>query len=456
MLKILKYLLFIFFAISLFPHTAPASGTLFIDNATFRYEGDKSFTEIFYSLPVSVLTFSRQDSLYQTELYVLLQLYQDELLYIKDEWKMIKSVSDTGGTEISESMVDLVRYRLNPGHYRLDLSIREMDSGSEFSAEKHFDVAAIGNEIESSQIVLAHSIKKCEHEKKSPFYKNGFEIIPNPAGFYGEDFEILYYYFEVYNLTSALSGPGYRVRYTILDQNGNPVKALKSRTRSKEVVSSSIEIGTVDISSLPSGTFFIKFDILNNDTIIETLRKKFYVYTTAVDHIPEHATPGIFKNSIFAGMHEIELEQEYETLFYIITEEEKNVYANLNSDAAKARFLYDFWQKRDPAPQTPINEYRTEYNRRIDFANENYKSYNRSGWKTDRGRVYILFGRPSDIERNPNNSRSYAHEIWHYDNLEGGVEFIFVDYYEFGEYVQIHSTKRGETVNQGWQKSIQK
>ncbi|MBD3384699.1 GWxTD domain-containing protein [candidate division KSB1 bacterium] len=456
MLKKFKYLFFISFAISLFPHTAPASATLFIDDATFRYQGDKSFTEIFYSLPVSVLTFSRQDSLYQTELYVLLQLYQDDLLYIKDEWKMIKTVSDTGGTEINESMVDLVRYRLNPGQYRLDLSIREGDSGNTFKAEKHFNVAAIGNGIESSQIVLAHSIKKCEQAKKSRFYKNGFEIIPNPAGFYGEGFEILFYYFEVYNLTPALSGPVYRLRYTILDQNGNPVEALKSPARSKEAVSSSVEIGTVDISSLSSGTYFIKFDILDNETIVETLQKKFYVYTTAVEHKPEHGTPGIFKNSVFAGMHELELNQEYESLFYIITDEERDVYANLTSEAAKARFLYEFWQKRDPSPPTLVNEYRKEYKRRIEFADAHYQSYNRSGWKTDRGRVYILFGRPADIERNPNNPRSYAHEIWRYDNLEGGVEFIFVDFYEFGEYVQIHSNKRGETVNQDWQKSILK
>jgi GWxTD domain-containing protein len=118
--------------------------------------------------------------------------------------------------------------------------------------------------------------------------------------------------------------------------------------------------------------------------------------------------------------------------------------------------VHEFWQHRDPTPTTPANEYRKEYRRRIEYANENFRSYTRSGWKTERGRVYVLYGPPSDLERFPNNPLSYSYEIWHYNEIEGGVMFVFADLQEFGEYIQLHSTKRGEPINQDWENKIRK
>jgi hypothetical protein len=79
----------------------------------------------------------------------------------------------------------------------------------------------------------------------------------------------------------------------------------------------------------------------------------------------------------------------------------------------------------------------------------------KEGWQTDRGRVYILYAEPDEIERFPNSGDSKPYEIWHYNQIESGVIFVFIDRNGFGDYQLVHSTKRGELQDESWQKYLQ-
>lgn len=134
---------------------------------------------------------------------------------------------------------------------------------------------------------------------------------------------------------------------------------------------------------------------------------------------------------------------------YIITPEEKAAFKKLQTDEEREQFIEQFWLRRDPDPDTPENEYRDEYYRRIAYANEKFSS-GIPGWKTDRGRIYITFGPPDSIESHPaggpyerpfheggGTTSTYPFEIWFYRYLEGvgsGVEIEFVDPTMTGEY----------------------
>ena len=88
-----------------------------------------------------------------------------------------------------------------------------------------------------------------------------------------------------------------------------------------------------------------------------------------------------------------------------------------------------------------------EYNkgRSADFSQVGVK-----GWDSDMGRVYIIYGSPSEYQRNPLNPNENAYEIWHYLEIEGGVEFDFVDINGYGIYQLVNSTKRGEVRFENW------
>jgi len=134
---------------------------------------------------------------------------------------------------------------------------------------------------------------------------------------------------------------------------------------------------------------------------------------------------------------------------YIITNEERNAFKKLRTDEEREQFIEAFWRRRDPNPDTEENEYREEYYERIAYANEHYAS-GIPGWKTDRGRIYIIFGKPDEVESHPSggsyerpywegggSTTTYPFEIWFYRYLEGvgsGVEIEFVDPSGSGEY----------------------
>ena len=134
---------------------------------------------------------------------------------------------------------------------------------------------------------------------------------------------------------------------------------------------------------------------------------------------------------------------------YIITKEEKKAFEQLKTDEERENFIANFWLRRDPNPDTEENEFREEFYERIAYANEHFTS-GIPGWKTDRGRIYITWGKPSSVESHPSggnynrptyegggSTTTYPFEVWFYRYLEGvgsGIEIEFVDPSGTGEY----------------------
>jgi len=138
-----------------------------------------------------------------------------------------------------------------------------------------------------------------------------------------------------------------------------------------------------------------------------------------------------------------------EDVVYIISEEEKKVFKNLQTDEERESFIEQFWIRRDPDPRTPDNEFKEDHYARIVYANERFAS-GIPGWKTDRGRIYITFGKPAEIESHPSGG-TYQREYWegggttstfpferwryrHIDGIGDDIEIEFVDKSMSGEY----------------------
>ncbi len=135
-----------------------------------------------------------------------------------------------------------------------------------------------------------------------------------------------------------------------------------------------------------------------------------------------------------------------EVVPYIITSREKDVFLSLPTELDRGQFIETFWKKRDPNPQTPENEFKIEYYRRIALANKFFGAGGIPGWKTDRGRLLVLLGPPGEILRDLTPSASVLtlsqgpKETWQYwglpnPNLPYNLEFTFVDKFGTGNYV---------------------
>ena len=138
-----------------------------------------------------------------------------------------------------------------------------------------------------------------------------------------------------------------------------------------------------------------------------------------------------------------------EDVGYIITDEERKVFLSLNNDEEREQFIEQFWLRRSPDPESLANDYKEEHYRRIAYANEHFAS-GIPGWKADRGRIYIMYGPPDEIEAHPSgghynrpveegggSTSTYPFEVWRYRYIEGvaqNVELEFVDPTLSGEY----------------------
>src|SRR5438876_7390728 len=138
-----------------------------------------------------------------------------------------------------------------------------------------------------------------------------------------------------------------------------------------------------------------------------------------------------------------------EDVAYIITNEERAAFKALKTDEEREQFIEQFWLRRDPTPDTIDNEFKEDHYERIAYANERFAS-GIPGWKTDRGRIYILYGKPDEIESHPSGgtynrpieegggtTSTFPFEIWRYRYVEGiGNEVLleFVDPSMSGEY----------------------
>jgi GWxTD domain-containing protein len=134
---------------------------------------------------------------------------------------------------------------------------------------------------------------------------------------------------------------------------------------------------------------------------------------------------------------------------WIITDEEVKAFKSLTNDEERDQFIEQFWQRRNPNPDSPDNEFRDEHYARIAYANEHFAA-GKPGWMTDRGHIYIAFGKPDSIDSHPSggeyerpmdegggSTSTFPFEVWHYRYLPGvgdNVDIEFVDTCMCGDY----------------------
>ena len=138
-----------------------------------------------------------------------------------------------------------------------------------------------------------------------------------------------------------------------------------------------------------------------------------------------------------------------EDVRWIITDQELKAFKSLSNDEERDNFIEQFWRRRNPDPDSPENEYRDENYRRIAYANEHFAA-GKPGWKTDRGHMYIAYGKPDSIESHPSGgsyerpmeegggeTSTFPFETWHYRYIEGigeNIDIEFVDTCMCGDY----------------------
>ena len=453
-MKILLYS-FISLIVSL-PINAQQKIEFDFDYAQFAYDTSSNYVEFYYSFGQRGLAQVKNDSVTLLEGILDIEITDTSTheLIVDREWKINHEIKDT--LDMNKSLVGILNFIIPAGKYVCEISGRNSKDSTIIRNYKEAITVEpfIDSSFAVSNIQFASKILQDSPNKNSVFYKNSFEIIPLPTSILGENQPVLFHYFELYNLQNINAGFPLKLNVSVLDSRRN-VHFQKSKEISR-ATDSRVEVGTVLVNKYPTDTYTIivsLFDSLKNYSVSSA--KKFYVLNPSVevnDSVYGEITD-VFATQ-FGAMSEEELDDLFDKSKYIAAGGEIDQYNSLNGKEGKQKFILQFWNQRDTEPSTPQNEFFMEYLKRVEYSNQHFKALGKKGWRTDRGRVFLKYGEPSEIERFPNQIDTKPYEIWYYNEIEGGVIFIFADLTNFSDYQLIHSTSRGELRDDNWQRRI--
>lgn len=411
----------------------------------YRFRGgddDHLLIEVAYAFPEHSLTYQSDSAGFTSAADITLTVSRGDSLVHADRWLVPHTVSDTALLSRGMNLVGVYRFQLPEGEYTFRLNARDRyDPLRRDSLALRVPVQPLSTTTPAlSDLQLASSIR--QGNKESVFYKNTLDVLPNVGGMFSED-QRCYYYCEAYNLQASGDTSDYLVRTNVYDAVG---KEIVSRDRPKKRVGeSSVIVDHFPVKNLRSGTYTVMVSLLTNENAVQSSTgRKFFVYnpTLGVDSSLLTSSSKLPMPQ-YMSMDESELDREFQWSRYAAMDDEKQQYEALKGVDAKRKFLSDFWRRREPGQ-------REEYLARVAYANANFRVLSREGYRTDRGRVVITYGAPDDIDRHPNETETRPYEIWSYNNIQGGVIFVFVLRNAAGDYELVHSTHRNELHDEYW------
>lgn len=428
------------------------------DGACFRKDASNVVWEFSYSFADTLIDYRLVDGKYCGALKIYLEIESASGTVIDHSWES-KHCSEVPVRGFKDNLVGLKRFILPFGQYKGKLRVVDInDPESQLSREfdifaKKFSSSDIGiSDIQMAQYIEYKSERTMNWHRM--FSKGSIYVVPNASLEYFGTKPELNAYVELYNLKTYAPG-GYTIYHKIID--GVDRELLSVPREKKSIGDGIVELVQLSLDVLSTGNYYLEvLAVYETGGIKDSVfaRKKFYYINP--DMLPDMATNFVesntYEKSEFSTLSYSEVESEFKKALPLATKFEKNQFERLGTLPAKRRFLFRFWKGRDPDPETAQNERLMEFRKALNYVNT-YFSFGSddNGWSTDRGRILLKYGFPTDRERNPSVGNQRAYEVWYYDEVQGGIRFYFVDLFGFNEYRLVHSTALSEIFNPNWE-----
>jgi len=439
------------------PNYLNAELDIFLDYSLFKYSNDTTIVEFYYSFIDTAISYKPVNKeVIQANLSISMLIVNklNKQLVFLDKWDYPIRKNRTDSNTIF-SFLGIRKSLLPPGDYIAEFITR--DNNNEQIKEVD-SLNIIVHQFEDndkpqvSGILLANKIENAENPSfgwDEMFRKGSFYVLPNPSLEYQSTSPDLQFYFEIYNYNPEKP---LNIAVSILDANKREItKSLLKLNSNNRNFGKNL---TVPLDLLPTGVYYLVLELLSedNNTLDKSSKKFFYLNKEMKPALSMYFTEDqLFEQSEFVTMDEKQIYDEYRKAKIIGTNEEMDQWDNLKDIKAKQRFLYRFWRDRDSDPNTIQNETKMAFDERVKYANKHFAiTKDKEGWSTDRGKILLKYGEPTMITNQEEVGLKKAYQIWQYDEIQGGVIFVFVDQVGIGHYILVHSTAYGEINNPNW------
>jgi GWxTD domain-containing protein len=422
-----------------------------VSYSRFRYTNTESYLEVSYAFYPSLVTLLHDSVAYKgiVDFQTVIRNTEIDSVIVNQPASLPIILSDTSAASVSRPLLAKLTFAVPKGSYRLEVRAQDrLNPSRRDSMMFPLNISTYIGETSISDVDLCSNITESKN-KDNHFYKNSYEVYVNPSLFFGSSaVPVIFTYTELYNL--KLDSP-YILKMQIVDGRGQLVKE-RTRPRRYKIIDA-VDVSTFPVTNIVSGKY--RFCLLLTDSLgnkISSVEKVIYIYNPKV----ESSTGGFISalSADLAGLSDDELTNEFRKAHYIGYTEDTKMFSKLSTVEGKREFLAKFWASIENGQRGRTDLTRAIYLDRVTTSNQRYHAMGKEGWQTDRGRVYLLYAEPDEVERFPSESNSKPYEVWHYNQIESGVIFVFIDRTGFGEYTLVHSTKRGEIQDDSWQQYL--
>lgn len=393
----------------------------YVDYALFKAESDDktSRLEIYYQIFNAALNFEKIEKSFEAEYEIRIELFKDNKKY--DSYKQSKVVR-VKNEEKTHSRIDYrtnqVNFMIDEGKYEVIITLydpihfKEKVKKFKLKVKKYNNKKPIISDIELIKAIAPTT------EINSVFDKGKLQLIPSVRHKFGiSGNATIYFYMELYQ--------GYD---NFEDVRVETVLRHKSK-------------GMLYRDSL-SSTFDNPIIRQFREISIEDLRPGKYELIITLRGKRNKKISTQYKDFEIAWTFQSMIRFDYKVLIRQI----ELVASNEEVKALKGKETYEerleafnaYWDAQDPTPGTFVNEVKSEFYRRIAVANHNFSYLIGDGWKSDRGRIYIMYGEPDQIEDFPVVPDRSPYQEWHYYHQAKYLRFVFVDSNEDGEYKLVY------------------
>ena len=423
----------------------------YLDNKQFYAPGVGNYIEFQLQFVGYSIEYKGKDNGLIGEVAVRMKLKQEGNIIQEDAYRLETPFMKDS---IVEDFFDIKRFVLAPGEYKFEIELYDMNGREEpMKASQIVVVEELGDAISISDIEVAEIATV--GDGSSPFYKSGYDIIPKLSTFYPSALNSIPVYFEIYN-SQQLDDSIFGVRQTVVEALTG--KTIESHTKTSKHNAAEVVpfLRQVDITDLTTGTYVLNYTLLSRS--MNELATESYEFERSNDvRNVTLASEVILDPEFQASISDDSIGYFLECLIPISQSTEiKNIIAIAKSKSAtKARkHIQMYWSAT--SPDNPYEAW-MRYKDQVSLVERSFSNNFQTGYETDRGRVYLQYGSPTNIIVKDNNMNEYPFEIWQYNQIGNFSNKRFIFYNPDlvnNAYRLLHSDMVGELKNAGWQQEL--
>ena len=433
----------------------------FFARSAFNTPDNKPYLETYLSILGNSVSFKKNEKgKYQGNVEVGILLSQNGQIKASKKYNLLSP--EQKDTLNRPPFIDQQRFQLDTGSYDLELLITDKNMGGKtFTVKNQVKINFPVDKVNISDIELLSSFTKAAVQ--SVLTKNGYDLVPYASNFLPENAKGLSFYAEVYNSKAVLGENEKFIVSYYIESYEKKIQLPNFSVMKKEISNVvNVVLAQFDISNLPSGNYDLVIEVRNKINELVSHKSIFlYRKNPHAKMNKEDISNVVIENTFASRMTGKDtIADHIRSLRPIASESEQDFIDNqlkLADEKLMQQFFYNFWRSRNQlAPEEEWNKYYQD----VKAVNAKFNSFQYKGYETDRGRVYLQYGKPDKMDSYPREPNAFPYEIWLYYRLtdksklnpiQTNKQFIFYDQNLSSEnYQLLHSDALSELHNANW------